>query len=91
MALLSESEIREGLRTSEGWQLKGNEITKTYTHKDFIDSISFVSRVAILAEKANHHPDILIQYNKVTLTLSTHSEGGLTENDFNLARKIDRV
>ena len=91
MALLSENEIQESLNNLEGWKLKGNEITKTYQHKDFIDSISFVSRVAILAEKANHHPDILIQYNKVTLTLSTHSEGGLTENDFNLARKIDRV
>jgi 4a-hydroxytetrahydrobiopterin dehydratase len=91
MALLSEKEIDERLNSLEGWQLKGNEITKTYKHKDFIDSISFVSRVAILAEKANHHPDILIQYNKVTLTLSTHSEGGLTENDFNLAKKIDRV
>jgi 4a-hydroxytetrahydrobiopterin dehydratase len=91
MGLLSKSEIQEGLRTLAGWQLKGNEITKTYAHKDFIDSISFVTRVAILAEKANHHPDILIQYNKVTLTLSTHSEGGLTENDFNLAKKIDRA
>lgn len=91
MALLSENEIQENLNNLEGWKLKGNEITKAYTHKDFIDSISFVSRVAILAEKANHHPDILIQYNKVTLSLSTHSEGGLTENDFNLAKKIDRV
>lgn len=91
MGLLSESQIQEGLRTLAGWQLKGNEITKTYAHKDFIDSISFITRVAILAEKANHHPDILIQYNKVTLTLSTHSEGGLTENDFNLAKKIDLV
>jgi 4a-hydroxytetrahydrobiopterin dehydratase len=91
MARLGENEIQESLNNLEGWKLKGNEITKTYTHKDFIDSISFVSRVAILAEKANHHPDILIQYNKVTLSLSTHSEGGLTENDFNLAKKIDRV
>lgn len=91
MALLSEKEIQENLTKLEGWQVKKDEITKTYTHKDFIDSISFVSRVAIIAEKSNHHPDILIQYNKVTLTLSTHSEGGLTENDFNLARKIDRV
>ena len=91
MGLLSESQIQECLRTLAGWQLKGNEITKTYAHKDFIDSISFITRVAILAEKANHHPDILIQYNKVTLTLSTHSEGGLTENDFNLAKKIDLV
>jgi 4a-hydroxytetrahydrobiopterin dehydratase len=90
MTLLSESEIHKHLSNLEGWKLKGNEITKTYNHTDFIDSISFVSRVAILAEKANHHPDILIQYNKVTLTLSTHREGGLTENDFNLAKKIDR-
>jgi 4a-hydroxytetrahydrobiopterin dehydratase len=91
MALLSENEIQESLSKLEDWKLKENEITKTYTHKDFIDSISFVSSVAILAEKANHHPDILIQYNKVTLSLSTHSEGGLTEKDFSLARKIDRV
>jgi 4a-hydroxytetrahydrobiopterin dehydratase len=91
MGILSEKEIQEGLHTLAGWQLKGEEITKTYAHKDFIDSISFITRVAILSEKASHHPDILIQYNKVTLTLSTHSEGGLTENDFDLAKKIDRV
>ncbi|MDA2921059.1 4a-hydroxytetrahydrobiopterin dehydratase [Desulfobacterota bacterium AH_259_B03_O07] len=89
MARLSESEIQQSLKTLEGWQVKGKEISKTYSHKDFIDAISFVTRVSILAEKANHHPDILIQYNKVTLSLSTHSEGGLTENDFNLAKQID--
>lgn len=89
MALVSEKEIEEGLTKLDGWELHGNEITKTYTHRDFIDSISFVSRVAMLAEKANHHPDILIKYDRVTLSLSTHSEGGLTEKDFNLAGKID--
>jgi len=89
MALLSENEIKENLNSLEGWQLKGKEISKSYTHKDFVEAISFVNKVAILAEKSNHHPDILIQYNKVTLSLSTHSEGGLTENDFNLAKQID--
>lgn len=89
MPVLSEGEIKERLKSLQGWQMKGNEIIKTYNHKDFIDAVSFVNKVAILAEKANHHPDILIKYNKVTLTLSTHSEGGITDKDFNLARKID--
>ena len=89
MPVLSEGEIKERLKCLEDWEMKGGEITKTYPHKDFIDAISFVNKVAILAEKANHHPDILIRYNKVTLTLSTHDEGGITDRDFSLARKID--
>ena len=61
---------------------------RTVQRKDFKDAIIFVGGVAFLAERANHHPDILIQWNKVTLTLSTHSAGGLTAADFNLARQI---
>lgn len=91
MPVLSEGEIKERLKSLQGWQIKADEITKTYNHKDFIDAISFVNKVAILAEKANHHPDILIKYNKVTLTLSTHDEGGITDRDFSLAKKIDGV
>ncbi|MBI2485655.1 MAG: 4a-hydroxytetrahydrobiopterin dehydratase [Deltaproteobacteria bacterium] len=90
MAVLSENEIKERLKDLEGWQLKGKEISKLYTHKDFVDAIAFVNKVAILAEKADHHPDILINYNKVTLSLSTHSQGGVTDNDFNLAKRIDK-
>jgi len=91
MPVLSEGEIEERLKSLQGWEMKGGEITKTYNHKDFIDAISFVNKVAILAEKANHHPDILIKYNRVTLTVSTHDEGGITDRDFSLAKTIDGV
>jgi 4a-hydroxytetrahydrobiopterin dehydratase len=91
MAALSENEIKAKLKELEGWQLKGNEITKTYAHKDFVDAMAFVNKVAILAEKSDHHPDILIKYNKVTLNLSTHSQGGVTDNDINLAKNIDKT
>ncbi len=89
MAVLSEEEIRERLRSLKGWQLKGKEIHKVYTHKTFKDAINFVNKVADLAEKANHHPDFLIQYNRVTLMLSTHSKGGVTNSDIELANRIE--
>lgn len=91
MALLSEEKIVEELKDLEGWEQKGNEIVKQFKFKNFVESVGFVNKMAILAEKADHHPDILIQYNKVNLTLSTHSEGGLTEKDFNLAHEIEKV
>ncbi len=89
MPLLSSAEINERLKVLDGWEQKGNEITKQYKLRNFVESVGFVNKVAILAEKADHHPDILIEYKNVTLTLSTHSEGGLTEKDFNLARDIE--
>ncbi|OGE22955.1 MAG: hypothetical protein A3J42_01170 [Candidatus Dadabacteria bacterium RIFCSPHIGHO2_12_FULL_53_21] len=91
MALLSEAEIEEGLNGLKGWERKGNEIFKVYKNKNFVESIGFVNKVAILAEKADHHPDVLIQYKNVTLTLSTHSQGGLTGKDFKLAGEIDAL
>ena len=91
MALLSEAEIEDGLNGLNGWERKGNEIVKVYKNKDFVESMGFVNKVAILAEKADHHPDVLIQYKNVTLTLSTHSKGGLTAKDFKLAREIDAL
>jgi 4a-hydroxytetrahydrobiopterin dehydratase len=91
MSLLSESEITERIRALSDWERNGNEIVKVYKNKNFVESIGFVTKVAVLAEKANHHPDILIQYKNVTLTLSTHSKGGLTEKDFNLAAEIDSL
>ena len=91
MALLSENEIAEKLGTLEGWGQEGNQIVKQFKFKNFIQSIGFVSKVALLAERVDHHPDILIQYSKVTITLSTHSEGGLTDKDFNLASEIQEV
>jgi 4a-hydroxytetrahydrobiopterin dehydratase len=91
MALLSENEIIENLGSLEGWGQEGNQIVKQFKFKNFIQSIGFVSKVAMLAERVDHHPDILIQYSKVTITLSTHSEGGLTDKDFNLASEIQEV
>jgi len=91
MALLSENEITENLGSLEGWGQERNQIVKQFKFKNFIQSIGFVSKVAMLAERVDHHPDILIQYSKVTITLSTHSEGGLTDKDFNLASEIQEV
>ena len=91
MTVLSDDKVREALRSVKGWSQKGQEITKTIEHKDFVHAMGFVNTVALLAEKANHHPDIDIRWNSVTLTLSTHSEGGLTEKDFALARSIDAL
>lgn len=91
MPLLTDAEIEAGLEVLDGWERNGNEIVKVYKNKSFVDSLGFVAKVAILAEKADHHPDILIQYRNVTLTLSTHSKGGLTEKDLNLAREIDAL
>ena len=91
MALLSPDQITEELRRLSGWILAGKEIKKTYETKDFVHAMGFVSSVALLAEKANHHPDIDIRWNKVTLTLSTHSAGGLTEKDFSLAKAIEQL
>ena len=81
-------QIQEELKTLPGWELKEGAITKLYKFKEFMEGIAFANRVADLAERADHHPDILIRYNKVTLTLVTHSAGGLTEKDFRLARQI---
>lgn len=90
-SLLSEDQIVAQLRTLTGWTRAGSQIQKTFEHADFAHAMGFVSSVALLAEKHNHHPDIEIRWNKVTLTLSTHSEGGLTELDFRLAKSIDKI
>lgn len=89
MALASENEISDFLDAQPGWEKADSTITRTYEFADFNESMGFVTRVGIAAEKANHHPDIDIRWNKVTLTLSTHDEGGLTEKDFDLAGKAD--
>jgi 4a-hydroxytetrahydrobiopterin dehydratase len=91
MPLLKEKELVTKLKTIKGWNLAGNEITKSFKKKDFVRAMGFVNSVALLAEKANHHPDIDIRWNMVTLTLSTHSEGGLTDKDFNLAKEIENL
>ena len=82
MATLSADEVRTRLGKLTGWELKGDEIHRKFTFRDFAEAVSFVVRVGFAAEAVDHHPDILINYKRVTLTFSTHSEGGLTEKDF---------
>lgn len=89
MAAYSPQEVQERLAGLPGWEAEGDSIRRTYTFGDFIDAIGFVTRVALLAQAADHHPDIDIRFNRVTLVLSTHSEGGVTEKDFSLATSID--
>jgi len=88
MELLTDDQITAELSASPGWALENGQITRTVKRRDFKDAMFFAGAVAFLAEEANHHPDILIQWNKVTLTLSTHSAGGLTAADFSMARLI---
>jgi 4a-hydroxytetrahydrobiopterin dehydratase len=89
MARLSEEEIEQRL-TGGDWRREGEAIVREYKLADFAAAIAFINRVAEVAERANHHPDILLHgWNKVRLELSTHSEGGLTEADFALAAEID--
>jgi 4a-hydroxytetrahydrobiopterin dehydratase len=91
MELLTEDEISARLGGVPGWARQGSSITTTVTRSDFREAMLFTGAVAYLAEQASHHPDILIQWNKVTLTLSTHSAGGLTAADFDLAAKINAL
>jgi 4a-hydroxytetrahydrobiopterin dehydratase len=90
MPLLTEDEIRAQLPSLSGWERVGQEIRKKYTFDGFKASMAFANRVAGLADAADHHPDMLIQYSAVTLTLSSHDAGGLTERDFRLAGQIDQ-
>ncbi len=87
--LLSDAEIQANLGKLNGWNLQGKEISKKFQFADFVHAMGFVNSVALIAERANHHPDIDIRWNTVTLTLSTHSAGGLTEKDFSFAKAID--
>ena len=91
MSLLSDTEIQTLLETHSDWSRKGNEINRTFVFNDFSESMAFTTRVALASETADHHPDIDIRWNKVTLTLSTHSEGGLTLKDFDLADVCDHL
>jgi 4a-hydroxytetrahydrobiopterin dehydratase len=91
MKLLTDDEIASRLQGVAGWERDGSSIVTTVTRSDFRDAMLFTGAVAYLAEQAGHHPDVLIQWNKVTLTLSTHSEGGLTASDFDLAAKISAL
>jgi 4a-hydroxytetrahydrobiopterin dehydratase len=88
---LSDEEIDAKLAELDGWARSGDAITKTYERGDFVGSVKFVDSVVGPAEEMGHHPDVEISWDKVTVTVTTHSEGGLTANDFELARRIDAL
>lgn len=88
---LSDDQIEEALGPVPEWAALNGQIQRTYLFDDFDQSIAFVNRVAEYAEQAQHHPDILIRFNKVTLTVSTHDSGGITHKDFDLAAKADAL
>jgi 4a-hydroxytetrahydrobiopterin dehydratase len=89
MTKLGTAGVKGQLVRLKGWRQAGNAIQKQYTFANFKEAVFFVNTVAALAEKAGHHPDITVTYNRVTLTLSTHDAGGLTGKDFDLARRIE--
>ena len=89
MSLLSQDEVAERAKRLDGWTVEANAIKKQFTFQGFPEAVSFVMRLVPHAERADHHPDILINYKRVTLTYSTHSEGGLTAKDFEGAAMAD--
>ncbi len=91
MKVLVQEEIQERLKELDGWTSTPQGIKKMYQLADFRSVMNFVSRVADLAEEADHHPDIFISYEKVTFTLITHDAGGITQKDFDLASRIEAI
>jgi 4a-hydroxytetrahydrobiopterin dehydratase len=91
MRILSHEEIQKKLTALDGWVWTPQGIQKRYQLADFLSVMNFVNRVADLAEEANHHPDIFINFDKVTFTLTTHDAGGITEKEFDLATRIEAI
>jgi 4a-hydroxytetrahydrobiopterin dehydratase len=90
MAHLTSDALASALRDLPGWSADGQAITRTFTFPSFPDAIAYVARLAFDAEKADHHPDLLVSYRKVTVTWSTHSEGGVTQKDVDGAKAANR-
>jgi 4a-hydroxytetrahydrobiopterin dehydratase len=91
MAAISESEARARLTEVPGWDVGDKSLLRKLTFASFPEAVAFTVKVAFVAEAADHHPDILINYRRVTLTLWTHTEGGITEKDFALAKEINKL
>ena len=91
MEHLSIKEIHERLEHLIEWEMTGHELTKEFTFTDFKEAMAFVQKVGEEAERLHHHPDILIRYNRVAITLTTQSSGGLTHDDFKLAKIIEQL
>ncbi len=90
-ALLAPARIDEALGRLNGWQMRDNAIAKGFKFADFSAAFGFMARVALLAERANHHPDWSNSYNRVEISLSSHDAGGVTDRDIALAEAIDRL
>lgn len=90
MPKLSPEQITEKLKTLPGWERKGEAMAKQYTFKTFMDGIRFLNRIAEIAEEMDHHPDVTINYRRITFSLSTHDQGGITEKDIKLGDAIER-
>ncbi|MGA3126976.1 MAG: 4a-hydroxytetrahydrobiopterin dehydratase [Candidatus Korobacteraceae bacterium] len=88
---LERQQVAEGLQKLTQWTLRGDQIERLFTFENFVDAMIFVNKVAEIAEEEGHHPDIRIVYNQVTLTLTTHDAGGLTQKDLQMARRIDSL
>ena len=91
MRLLEDSEIESRLADLDGWERAGDAIRKEFKRDDFVGSVKFVDALVEPAEDMGHHPDVEISWDTVTVTISTHSEGGLTANDFELAARLDAL
>ncbi len=91
MELLSDGEIDSRLAELDGWEREGETIAKTFELADFVGSVQFVEKLVEPAEEMGHHPDLTVSWNKVGVSITTHSAGGLTANDFELAKRLDRV
>ena len=91
MALLSDEEIKERLKEVPGWQHRGESIVKSFDRGDFVGSIKFIDSLVEPAEEMNHHPDLAVSWSQVEVAISTHAEGGITENDFELAKKVEEL
>lgn len=91
MALLDGSEREAFLESHPGWEIRDETISRTFVLADFASAVGFVASVGVVAERAFHHPDIDIRYRRVTISLTTHDEGGLTRKDTDLATRIDRL
>ena len=91
MAIIAETEAQRRLQDLPGWQLEGQALRRQFTFGGFPDALAFAVRLGFVAEAADHHPDILVSYKRVTLTYSTHSEGGLTDKDFDGAAAASTI
>jgi 4a-hydroxytetrahydrobiopterin dehydratase len=91
MPKLSEAQISNELKSLPGWEYQDNSLRKLFRFKEFMDGIRFIGRVAEMAEAADHHPDIHVNYTRVTFICSTHSDGGVTDKDVRLAREIEQA